>query len=302
MLQMADICCIYARGNSMKPMEKDNKTQLISLLSTHLWTSAVHVVQAEAKADTLLVLNALGKTSILVGEYTDLLVLLVAHSEGNMYMLKPSKGKRAREVFAVTQIQEVLSSMKEYMLFIHAFTGCDNTSSLHGKCKSLPFVEVFNKRSSSPQEVAESGEAFMCVIYGGKPSQKINNPTFTISVFPPTSEATKQHSFRVFHRVQEWKNWAMKPSVWGWKLENGLYSRIPIMLEPAPRKLLCLVSCICKTGCDRRSCECLRNCLKCTDICGYCSGFGCLNRLPPIEEYDGIDYQKNSSDDPALYP
>ncbi|KAJ8885595.1 hypothetical protein PR048_011793 [Dryococelus australis] len=52
-----------------------NKTQLISLLSTHLWKSGVHTAQVEAGADTLFVLNAvskgeLGKTSILVGEDT----------------------------------------------------------------------------------------------------------------------------------------------------------------------------------------------------------------------------------------
>ncbi|KAJ8885596.1 hypothetical protein PR048_011794 [Dryococelus australis] len=82
-------------------------------------------------------------------------------------MLLPSEGKRTRKMFNITQIQEVLGSMKEYMLFIHAFTGCDTTSSLHGKDKSLPFT-------SSPQEVAEAGEAFMCAIYGGKPSENIN--------------------------------------------------------------------------------------------------------------------------------
>lgn len=310
-----------------------NKTQLISLLSTHLQKFAVHVIQAEADADTLLVLNAvskgkLGKTSILVGEDTDLLVLLVAHSEGNTYMLVPSKGKRIRKVFNITLLQEALGSMKEYILFIHAFTGCDTTSSLRGKGKSLPFaklkrdealknkVAIFNDKSSSPQKVAEAGEAFMCVIYGGKPSERINklryklylktvakqrvNSTFRMSVLPPTSEATKQHSYRVFHQIQEWNNCAMEPTLWGWKFENGQYTPIPTLFEPAPQKLLCLVSCNCKTGCDRRSCECLRNCLKCSDMCGYCSGFGCFNRLPPIE--DEVEDLQHSSSDPAQNP
>ncbi|KAJ8885750.1 hypothetical protein PR048_011950 [Dryococelus australis] len=53
-----------------------NKTQLISLLSTHLQKSGVHTAQVETDSDTLFVLNAvskgkLGKTSILVGEDTD---------------------------------------------------------------------------------------------------------------------------------------------------------------------------------------------------------------------------------------
>ncbi|KAJ8882018.1 hypothetical protein PR048_018506 [Dryococelus australis] len=167
-----------------------NKTQLITLLSIHLRKSGVNVVQAESDADTLLVLNAvskgkLRKTTILVGEDTDLVLLLVAHSEGNTYMLIPSKGKRARKVFHITQHQEVLGSMKDYMLFIHAFTGCDTT--LHGKGKSLQFVKlnkvtVFNDKSSSLQEVAEAGEAFMCVIYGGKPSENNNNTSSTLKL------------------------------------------------------------------------------------------------------------------------
>ncbi|KAJ8889646.1 hypothetical protein PR048_009146 [Dryococelus australis] len=170
-----------------------------SLLSTHLWKSGVHVFQAEAFSDTLLVLNAvskhkLGKTSILVGEDTDLLVLLVAHSEVNMHMLIPNKGKRARKMFNITQLQEVLGSMKEYVLFIHAFTGCDTTSSLHGKGKSLPFVAVFNDESSSPQEVDETGEAFMCLIYGGKTSCT-TRCTFIFSLNKKLMVPLERHSY-----------------------------------------------------------------------------------------------------------
>lgn len=312
----------------------NNKAQLISLISTNLRKSGINVIQAETDADTLLVSNTvskgtLGITATLVGEDTDLIVLLVAHSEGNTYMLIPSKGKRCRKVFNITHLQEALGPMKEYMLFIHAFTGCDTTSCVHVKGKSLPFeklkrddslrkkVDVFNDKSSSPQEIADAGEAFMCVIYGGKQTDEINtlryrlylktvakqkiDGSFKMSVLPPTSEATKQHSFRVFHQIQGWKNHDMEPTHWGWKLENGLYSPIPTLLEPAPQKLLCLVSCNCKTGCDRRSCECLRNGLKCSTICGYCSGFGCLNRLPLMED-ECIDDPETLSTDPAHNP
>ncbi|KAJ8885751.1 hypothetical protein PR048_011951 [Dryococelus australis] len=154
-------------------------------------------------------------------------------------MLLPSEDKRTRKVFNITQIQEVLDSMKEYMLFIHAFTGYDTTSSLHCHLGN-------DYKSSSPQEFADAGEAFMCPIHGGKPSKNINklryllylrniakqkiDGTFRMPVLPPKSEATKQHSFSVFHRVPEWKNWAMEPTVWGWKFKNGQYSPIPTLL------------------------------------------------------------------------
>lgn len=305
-----------------------NKTRLITILTKHLTTAGINVVQAETDADTLIVSTAItmskhGKTSVLVGEDTDLLVLLIAHAERDIYMLIPSKGKRTQKVYSSKSLQDSLGVMKQYLLFIHAVTGCDTTSALHGKGKSMAFdklkrdeelqrkVTVFNDSSSSSEDIAEAGEAFLCVLYGGKWTDKLNtmrhklyvktvakqriSGNFKLASLPPTSDAARQHSFRVFLQVQEWRNVKLKPSEWGWKIINGQFTPIPALQEPAPQHILCLLACNCKKGCDRRSCECRRNGLKCSNMCGYCSGYGCSNRLTPIEE-DEIDAEHETND------
>ena len=66
------------------------------------------------------------------------------------------------------------------MLFVHAATGCDNTSAVYRKGKRVPFrkreaqpslctaMQIFNDPQSSRNAIAAAGEAFLCVVYGGK--------------------------------------------------------------------------------------------------------------------------------------
>lgn len=74
-----------------------NKEELIKLLSTHLRAAGVAVLQAEDDADTLIVSTAIEKanevkTSVLVGEDTDLLVLMIDHLDCETFMMIPEKG------------------------------------------------------------------------------------------------------------------------------------------------------------------------------------------------------------------
>jgi hypothetical protein len=295
-----------------------NKTRFIELLADHLKTAGITVFQASSDADLLIVSCGIccaqrGSTSVVVGEDTDLLVLLTGLSDRNIYMMIPNKGNRPTKVFSIQSLQESMGDMKNYILMTHALTGCDTTSAIHGKGKVQAFnkikkddklkevMAIFNNESASPQEVCSAGESFMSILYGGKLTDDLDtlryktyvrsiakhsvDSSFKLESLPPTSDSAKQHSFRAFFQIQMWRSKTLDPLKWGWKMVDGQLKPITTEQPPAPQQLLRLVSCICKKGCEKRSCECIRSGLKCSNMCGYCSGHGCSNQCP-VGSYD----------------
>jgi hypothetical protein len=101
---------------------------------------------------------------------------------------------------------------------------------------------------------------------------------------PPTA-AAKDHSLRVYHQVQEWKGEAeaepLNPEDWGWKLKGGHLMPILTDLPPAPKELLEMIRCGCKTGCITAKCTCRKHGLECTSLCGECRGTACTNAQQP---------------------
>ena len=84
--------------------------------------------QAKSDADTFIVHTALEIAStnnspvVVIGTDTDLLAIQVARvtSSMNLYMLCQDK---PTTFFNVNEIQDTLGEIKQYILFIHAFTG-----------------------------------------------------------------------------------------------------------------------------------------------------------------------------------
>ena len=166
-------------------------------------------------------------------------------------------------------------------------------------------VGIFNDSTASHQNLVTAGETFLTAFFAGKITESLNTKRFQIYMkiasrervegnfqltgLPPTSEAAHQHFYRVFYQVQEWKGVLLNPIDWGWKRENGRLKPITTLREPAPEKLLKIVSCNCKSGCEYLKCECRKNGLHCSSMCGYCTGHGCSNRTPTIEEDDDVD-------------
>lgn len=119
-----------------------NKTRLITLLTRSLREVGVTVHQAKGDADTLIVSTALqecttGRDVLVVSTDTDVLVMLVARSEGNpkLTVLHPGTRTVPSKMYDVSQINEKLGSTKECLLFSHAVSGCDTTSAIYGKGK-----------------------------------------------------------------------------------------------------------------------------------------------------------------------
>ena len=210
------------------------------------------------------------------------------------------------------------------LLFVHAPTGCDTTPAVYRKGKRLPFrklqaqpalctaVQVFNDPRTSRDHIAAAGEAFLCVVYGGKIDDNLDVKRhklylrtiakqkvcakFDLATLPPTSAAARQHSFRVYHQVQQWRGIALDPTDWGWMLKDGDLTPLPTLREPAPDTLLHLITCNGRSGCEG-NCECRRSGLPCTSMCRFCAGHGCSNHDTSDDTDDGEDDTNGSDED-----
>ena len=175
-------------------------------------------------------------------------------------------------------------------------------------------MQVFNDPQASADDIAMAGEAFLLVMYGAKPDDSLDlqrylmylraiakqpvHARFDLTTLPPTSAAARQHSFRSFHQVQQWRGINLDPINWGWKLENDRLRPITSLQEPVPPSLLHVITCNCKAGCER-NCECRRSGLNCTHMCGYCAGHGCSNQNSfdtddDVDEIHEIDIDEDS--------
>ena len=104
-----------------------------------------------AKQDTDLLIvqttiaSAQTKDTILVGDDTDLLVLLLHHADidSNDIVLSPentkaSNASKTKNVWCIKQCKALLGSkLCEHLLFMHAILGCDTTSHLFGLGKGI---------------------------------------------------------------------------------------------------------------------------------------------------------------------
>ena len=57
-------------------------------------------------------------------------------------------------------------------------------------------------------------------------------------------------------------------------------------MPPAPKDLMHIFRCNCKTGCESRRCTCKKHGLQCTPACGECKGLSCSNSPKPFSESD----------------
>jgi len=323
-----DIIIDEAMACSSKPSEflanEKNKVQLIALLSKKLNDEGINVRQAKADADVLIVTTAIDLSKehsdfrvVIVGEDTDLLVLIVAlvPNTQDILLLKPFSGKQVARVYSSSALQVALGPLTDNILFAHAVSGCDTTSAPFGKGKRRTIqllensqtlrdtVSVFNNRFAQPDDIAKAGEKFLLALYaagsqvetldkqrfysfGQTIGKQSVSKTIQLARLPPTSASAREHSFRVFHQVQQWMGIELPATQWGWKMCDNLLQPILTCLPPAPDNLLELVSCNCKTG-RCTSCNCRKAGLKCTPMCRQCRGVHCTNS-PDVESVDGL--------------
>ena len=221
----------------------------------------------------LIVLTALAvadsdAVSVLVGDDTDLLVLLIVLSDPvkDVKMIMPGIKGHPDKVYSSTAMRGALGLMVDHLLFLHAATGCYTTSAVYRKGMRVPFrklkdhpalcamVQVFNDEQASSDDVAAAGEAFLCVVHGRKTGDNLDAKRhqlylrtiakqkvcakFDLATLPPTSAAARQHSFMVYYQVQQWHGVELQVADRGWRLESGRLRPVPTLREPAPDNLL----------------------------------------------------------------
>ncbi|CAC5375557.1 unnamed protein product [Mytilus coruscus] len=114
----------------------ENKQHFINTLGEKLKDGHVPVIHAEDDADLMIVLTAIEKseqhTTTVIGEDTDLLILLCYHSQDTInkiyFKSEPKQNTHKIKICDITETRRKLGPLVCNILpFIHAFSGCDTT-------------------------------------------------------------------------------------------------------------------------------------------------------------------------------
>ena len=180
---------VVIKEDNLVPYAKDrflastnNKIELINLISKHLTDDGQNVYQCKADADTKIVSTALhiaaDANAVVVADDTDIAMMLLHHWNEEMFEIYFLQ-ERGKKCWNIKQIQPKITSIKEHLLFVHAWSGCDTTSAIYGKGKpsflkmvkkSEDLQSVSEKMSdywATHEEISESAVSAFKIIYGG---------------------------------------------------------------------------------------------------------------------------------------
>ena len=170
-------------------MNKINKQRFVNMLGETLEKNNCKSYYASADADLLIVQKAVESATtmktVLVGDDTDLLVLLCYHASLDTcnLLFKPEPKNNAKNI-RVWDIQAVKwqlgAEVCNHILFLHSILGCDTTSHLHGlgegnalkkfreQCHFVELARVFDSQLSLKEDVIAAGEEALIIFYNGK--------------------------------------------------------------------------------------------------------------------------------------
>lgn len=244
-----------------------NKTKLINLLSGKFQCDGCFVLRASDDADTMIVKAALdhcknGDSVTVFANDTDVIIMLMYFwKEMGQVLIRSSYTKNGRSQIKQLDMETAIDSLDDsiipYLLFIHAFGGCDTTSAIHDKGKASPLrllqkskkaqklFDCFMDSSSLQNEIGDAGIKLFVMLYNGKPGDTLTELRYNTymkmaasasrivpSKLPPTERTAWYHSLRVYLQVWQWKSLMdcnLSPLEWGWKIINGKMA--PIMTD-----------------------------------------------------------------------
>ena len=206
---------------------------------------------------------------------------------------------------------------RRYLLFCHAFTGCDTVSAIAGHGKSALFdkfcsgdigkyMDIFLDLQATKDEVIRSGIAIFKYIYNS-PGTTLGEIRYNMfarkaaaglikpETLPPTEGAAAQHSLRSYLQTRDWmllQSMSLIPEEYGCIVGNHGYEPVPTLDPIAPEELLKFTSCNCHGDCSTERCSCKKNGVQCISACGICKGITCKNSIN-----DGIDSTEDSDVD-----
>ena len=125
------------------------------MLSEFLVSNGIRTEHAEADADVMIANTGIALAenypTIIIGEDTDILVLLLFHSSTNttLHYKSDQSNRRANtlKVWDISKTKKLLGDQLCHVLpVIHAITGCDTTSRLFGIGKGLVLKKVMGNQ------------------------------------------------------------------------------------------------------------------------------------------------------------
>ena len=163
-------------------------------------------------------------------------------------------------------------------------------------------ADVFLSPASSKEGIISAGEKVIVDLYGGKPTDTLNELRYVRYVqkmstskkavqpsnLPPTASAAKFHSMRTYYQTYLWMNLAeepnsgLDPTSWVWEKKHGALLPILSDMPVAPEDLLNVIHCSCKAGCATSLCTCRKHGLVCATSCTDCRGDNCSNSVSLI--------------------
>ena len=191
--------------------------------------------------------SAAKQETVLGGDDTDLLVLLIYHAKNvrhNVFFRPETRRASQKEnrCWNIPVMRALLGSVvTNNIMFLHAILGCDTTSGGYDLGKKLSIskiksdsqfqaqAKVFMNQGANKDDIISVGETAIVCLYNGNPHHGINvlryeklcvnAATSTVPVqpgpLPPTSGSVKYHSLRVYHQIQEWLGVEMSYVDWG---------------------------------------------------------------------------------------
>ena len=171
-----------------------NKQNFIQQLGNNLQAAGCEVFHASSDADVLIAQKAIEmaneQNTVLVGDDTDLLVLLLHHSittSKDLFFAPEPKKNAKRRVWDIKNSKSSIGPFVcQHILFLHALSGCDMTSRLFGIGKAAVLkkfktnatlqqaAKVFDSVSATPELIESAGETALVVMYNGKKKQSLN--------------------------------------------------------------------------------------------------------------------------------
>jgi hypothetical protein len=145
-----------------------------------------------------------------------------------------------------------------YILFLHAFTGCDTTSAFYNKGKiTFPTrfeeqqhlqdaADVFKQQNQDVDTIHHVGVKCILPLYGARNSLLdlnqlrlidltkaiVKDVRVQLSKLPCTADAAREHVKKIYLQVQSWLgNNNLPPTEWGWRVKNFL---IPNAMNQPP--------------------------------------------------------------------
>ena len=163
----------------------ENKVEFIKFISNLLRQYDFKVTNCSGDADSTIVATSPEFTSQrtgpvnIIADDTDIVIMLMHHWKTDIHDDVDFVQERFSKAWSVQSANQSIEDIKDDLLFLHAWSGCDTTSSIFGKGKGnlltilrkSPSLKeksaIINNAWSSQNEVGEASIAAFKILYGG---------------------------------------------------------------------------------------------------------------------------------------